>query len=347
MMSLRLLAVGDISLRARCQSNPFKNTKAMLANKDILFGNLETVLSYKGRAVEKALLLRASPDKARFLKEAGFDVLSVANNHVMDFGQMAFNDTLKALKDNGLLFVGNKTRLSNFKPVIIKKKGLKVGFLGYCGLSEDKIIDDIRRLRQMCDFCVVSLHWGTENVFYPSPKQILLAHKLVDAGADLILGHHPHVVQGIEKYKDKLIVYSLANFQFEFSIGDGFFSRAKRTNESIMLSVNINKKRVCSYRIIPLKIDKNFVPSVPTRKEGEAITCFIEEISAPLRKKIEEWWWFEQAAKIYVSQSLNAWVIRIKKYGLKHFLLFIKWIFSLFCIKCYLALLKKGLKSLF
>ena len=96
----------------------------------------------------------------------------------------------------------------------------------------------------------MSLHWGIEKAFYPSPKQVALAHKLIDSGATIILGHHPHVIQGIENYKSGLIAYSLGNFQFAFDPKECSNENNKRTNQSFILKVRINKQEIESYDIV-------------------------------------------------------------------------------------------------
>ena len=124
-------------------------------------------------------------------------------------------------------------------------------------LEQHTIIKDILYARSISDIVAVSLHWGTENVFYPSPDQIKLARSFIDAGASLVLGHHPHVVQGVEIYKNGLIAYSLGNFQFE---ADPRKSIREETRQSIILSIHLNKNNVESYKMIPVKIDENLSP---------------------------------------------------------------------------------------
>jgi len=345
---IRLLAVGDICLQTRNNKYPFSGAKEFFRDKDILFGNLETVLSNRGKEVEKAVLLNTSPDKVKYLKDAGFDILNVANNHIMDFGLEGFDETLEVLNRNGLKFVGAGNRKFNNPYAVVEKNGIKIGFLGYYEggfknfqkgifinrINKDDICRDIRCLKSKCDAVVVSLHWGIENVFYPSPKQIKLARNLIDVGSSLVLGHHPHVVQGIERYKSGLIVYSLGNFQF---IAD-----REKNRSSMILTVKINKNEIEDYKIIPVKINENFIPYVMNNQDTQDMLSFINKISLPIiEERLNEKWWFEEIAKEHLIGNMKSWIVRIKKYGIKHLLQCSKWLISPFIVKCYLGLLRQ------
>ena len=355
MSKVKLLAVGDISLQSRSDRYPFEKVEEIFKDKDVLFGNLETVLSNRGKVAEKAVVLFTSPDKVVWLKDAGFDILSIANNHIMDLGIEGFNEALDVLNQNDLNFIGCSNHKFNQSYAIIEVNNTKIGFLAYYeggfnkpqngvlinGMNEDNIIEDIRNLKPECDAIILSLHWGIENVFYPSPKQIDLARKLIDSGATIILGHHSHVIQGIESYKNGLIAYSLGNFQFDPSVS------YSPNNQSFILSIELTKDGLEAYDVIPVKIDKDFVPYVPTEEGKEEIRRFITEISQPISNGTITWkWWFEQIAGEYLSGNMKSWIIRIKKYGMKHLLQCLRWLASPFCIKCYLGIIRKRIKHL-
>ena len=354
MGTLKLMAVGDISLQTRSDRHPFENVKEVFKRKDILFGNLETVLSSEGRKAKKAVLLYSPPENVKYLKDMDFDVLNVANNHILDLGVDGFRNTLDMLNKNDLNFIGANNDKSISNHLILERNGIKFGFLGYTigrfkvpeGISlnkfkEKKIVADIESIKDKCDFVIVSLHWGTENVFYPSPKQIDLAHNLIDHGAALILGHHPHVVQGIEKYKKGLIVYSLGNFQF-----NPFVSYSPN-NESFILLVELTKSGLKDHEIIPVKIDKDFAPYVPAEDEQEEIQRFVSEISQHINNDTITWgWWFEKIAYKYISDNLKSYIIRIKRYGFRHFLECGIWLISPFCLRCYVGIIKQELRRL-
>jgi len=357
MSIVKLIAVGDICLQTRNNKHPFNHVKEIFKNKDILFGNLETVLSNQGEKAEKAVLLYSPSEKASYLKDAGFDILNIANNHIMDLGVEGFHNTLEILRRERLAFVGatNKPKESY---LILKKREIRMGFLSYTGggfdlpessiwinkLEPVNITRDIEFIKRRCDFVVVSLHWGIENVFYPSPKQVDLAHRLIDAGATIILGHHPHVIQGIERYRHGLIAYSLGNFQFECNFEKCQGRTDKRTNHSVILSLKIGKDGLRTHDIIPVKINKDFIPYWVSTKEGEEIRLFISEISRSLNTMTATQW-FEEISEEYLSGNMESWIIRIKKYGIKHLLQCIRWLISPFVIRCYIGFLTRKLKG--
>ena len=314
---------------------------------------METVLSTEGKEKEKAVPLHISHEKVKYLKEVNFDVLNLANNHIMDLGIAGFNKTLEVLMKNNLQFIGVSNNKYNLDYVIIEKQGIKLGFLAYaqCGevflkesirinkLELKKITKDIEFIKQKCDFVIVSLHWGIENVFYPSPKQINLAHELIESGATIILGHHPHVIQGIEKYKNGLIAYSLGNFQF------GPYVSNSPNNQSFILTIELTKNGLEDYDITPIKIDSDFIP-MPAVEEQDEIQKFIFKISHYINDGTITWrWWFEQIAAEYLSGNMKSFLNRIKRYGFKHFLQCIRWLISSFVIKCYIGYLSKKFKG--
>jgi hypothetical protein len=359
MKSVTLAAVGDISLQTSSNRPPFDLVKGVLAEKDVLFGNLETVLASHGKPKEKAVVLSTSPDKALHLKKAGFDVLNVANNHILDMGPEGFHETLKVLSEHDLSLIGARNKTLDQSWAVVERKGIRLGFLGYGEVGDlpddgiwinkihvPDIIKDIECLKHKCDVVIVSLHWGIEKVFYPSPKQLALAHRLIDAGAAIILGHHPHVIQGIEKYKAGLIAYSLGNFQFEFDPRECSNGHDKKTNESFILIIRIKNGAVGEYDTIPVKITEDFMPSVPLKETQDEIHTFVFRVSEPLHNwTITESWWFEEVAKEYLTGNLKSFILRIRRYGLKHFLQCIRWLISPFCLKCYAAIVRRKLKE--
>jgi len=354
MNKIKLLVVGDISLQTRSDQYPFEKVKKVFKDKDILFGNLETVLSNRGKVAEKAVVLCTLPDKVKWLKDAGFDILNMANNHIMDLEMEGFNETLEVLNQNNLNSIGCSNNKYNQSYAVITVNNTKLGFLAYYeggfnkpqrgvlinGMDEDNIMKDIRNLKPECNVIILSLHWGIENVFYPSPKQIELAHNLIDSGATIIVGHHPHVIQGIERYKHGLIAYSLGNFQFDPSVSHS------PDNHSFILSIEITNDGLEAYNIIPVKIDNDFVPCIPAEEEQEEIRRFISEISQPINNDAITWrWWFEQIAGEYLSGNMKSWLIRINKYGVRHLSQCLLWLVSPFCINCYIGIVRGQIKK--
>ena len=351
MSTVRLMAVGDISLQTRNTKHPFKNVRDVFKGKDILFGNLETVLSNQGEKARKAVVLHSPPEKVGYLKDAGFDILNIANNHILDMGVEGFNKTLKVLDESNLVPIGanDEPRQSH---AILERQGIRFGFLGYYGggfslpdkevwinrIELADIIRDIEFIRPKCDFIILSLHWGTENVCYPSPQQVEFAHKLIDSGANVILGHHSHTIQGIERYKHGLIAYSLGNFQFDPKIS------YTKTNHSMILCLNFSREGLDNYDIMPIVIDQDDVPSLAEENREEIIN-FVNKISEPVNDGTLTWeWWFEEVAGEYLSGNMRSFIIRIKRYGFGHFMQCAIWLISPFCLKCYAAVLRRRLR---
>ncbi len=346
--TLELLAVGDVSLICPEGRHPFEYVARYLRAGDIVFGNLEGVLCRTGVAAEKETTLRASPCMAVHLRQAGFSILNVANNHALDFGPAGLRRTLAALREQGIRSVGVNDASSRRGCEVIECNGLRVGFLAYCqtdasgrqdGLLINRIdrgviLEHLRGLRTRCDIAVVSLHWGFEYVYYPSPEQIELARDLVAGGAALVLGHHPHVVQGIEEFRGGLIAYSLGGFQFESSeVG---------MQRSFILRAKISKRGVERYRLVPIQIKEDNRPRLARDEDRRDLLRRLEEISAPVREgRITEKWWFQQMAGVYLSANARAWRTRIRKFGIRHFMQFVRWLVSGFTIKCYLGSLRR------
>ena len=264
----------------------FDRVAPFLRDADISFGNLEAVLSAKNlRNSLCSLQLRASPNSVKGLKIAGFNVLSLANNHSMEHGPDAFIETVDILNANGIKPVGLLGTSHNCIPQVIRRKGVLFGFLGYSfqetkssyrplyaqvGSSEG-IFEDVKALSEKADIIIVSLHWGDEYIQRPSPEQIKLAHKLVDTGVNIILGHHPHCLQGIESYKKGLIAYSLGNFIFDYW--------QKKMRESIILRIDVSKKGIIDYSTTPIYINDCYQPEILHGQEQEKLLSKIIRLS--------------------------------------------------------------------
>lgn len=241
--------------------------KAILEDADIVFANLETTFSDRGEALDRVPVFRLSPRVFSVITDAHINVVSVANNHMFDYGPESFEDTLNLFKENNIAWFGGGLNPEDAcKPLIYEIKGLKLGFLGFRdtesrwydhnGVYTDqidpvRIIQRVKELKPIVDWTVLSLHFGLEYQFCPSPKDIELCRMFIDAGADIILGHHPHYPQGVERYKDGIIAYSLGNF-----IWDQNF--ASHTSSSYILELQISKTCIISARIIPFQMKRNY-----------------------------------------------------------------------------------------
>jgi poly-gamma-glutamate synthesis protein (capsule biosynthesis protein) len=221
------------------------------------------------------------------LQLAGIDLVTLANNHVFDYGPEGLLDTIHFLDSVGIKHVGAGANLAEARrPAVFDIRGFRVGFLGYFGggvfaatstrpgvapRSEAALRSDIQTLRQIdkVDYAVVNIHWGKERGLYPQDWQIKLAHLAVDAGADLVIGHHPHVLQGVERYKNSVIAYSLGNFLF------GGNSRSTYDTAILKAELGRNFRRIS---IVPIHV-KDWQPYVSSGIEGERIVASVKERS--------------------------------------------------------------------
>ncbi|MBC2581482.1 CapA family protein [Clostridium sp. DJ247] len=191
----------------------FKNVADIFKNDDITTANLETTFTDASVKAEKQFTFKAPKEYSKSLTLGSIEAVNVSNNHIYDYLTKGFKDTIGALKNEGVNYFGEGYKW------ITEVNGNKIGFLGYRGFSDDndflkKMKADIEDLKSKGYVVVINIHWGEENSYHPNNVQKHIAHYAIDHGADLILGHHPHVIQGIEKYKDKFIAYSLGNFAF-------------------------------------------------------------------------------------------------------------------------------------
>lgn len=190
----------------------FKNAKA-LKNDDLSVINLEGTFTTATKKASKKWRFKSEPEFINVLKEARIEAAVISNNHIYDYEKQGFSDTVKTLQRSSIFPVGE-----GYKP-IYKVKGKKIALLSYNVLSSVKTVEeelekDINAVSKTADLIIVSFHWGVEYTYDPISIQKKLGRKAVDLGADLILGTHPHVLQGIEYYKNRYIVYSLGNFVF-------------------------------------------------------------------------------------------------------------------------------------
>jgi poly-gamma-glutamate capsule biosynthesis protein CapA/YwtB (metallophosphatase superfamily) len=251
--------------------DPFASFSNILASADLAVGNLECSVATTGIAEDKRFTFRAHPRTLPVLAQH-FTAVGLANNHSGDFGKAALSETMANLRANTLPFFGAGQDLAAaHEPLIIDRKGLRIALLAYdefkprsfeagadypgVAWSEDEqILRDIRRARALgANLVFPFLHWGWEGEPQPCPRQRDLAHKLIDAGADAVIGGHPHVTQGVETYKGKPIIYSLGNFVF-----DGFHEEATRTGWLLRLS--LNRRGVSHWDTVVAKLDEQGSP---------------------------------------------------------------------------------------
>ena len=288
---IKMIAVGDIMLSRAVEQKmieyddykyPFLKTADIIRSGDIVFGNLETSI-INGRAIQNnEMVFRTDLRAVEGLVFAGFNVLSLANNHIMNFGRDGLESTIKILDENNISHIGaGMSEEEIYKPVIKDIKGTKFAFLGFtynfdqrkssdgkiygvANMSIAKMEENVKKAKSKNDIVIVSMHAGTEYKTSSSSFQENFARRAIDAGADLIIGHHPHVVQNVEKYKEGYILYSLGNFVF-----DQMWSNETRLG--VIAEIIFKDKKVDSINFIPVKIYDYSQPVVLEGVEAEMI----------------------------------------------------------------------------
>jgi len=283
-----LMAVGDIMLDRGVEymikkegssdyKFPFLKIKNYLQRADILFGNLESIISDKGYKQGSIYSFRAEPEALDGLLYAGFDIVSSANNHAFDYGTDALKDNLKNLENAGIEHVGaGVDEIEAFALKIIEAKDTKIGFLAYdligprgwlasnfrpgiAFLDSDnfeKIKNDIAEAKKQVDILAVSLHWGEEYEEEPNSTQKDQAKEILEAGADIIIGSHPHVSEFLEKHGgNKWVAYSLGNFVF-----DQYFSEP--TMKGNILELEIDEKKIKNVSYTTVNINGFYQPEL-------------------------------------------------------------------------------------
>jgi hypothetical protein len=241
---------------------------ALLGRADVRFANLETPLLDEGRPLySTGVRLKSPPGAVGILRRLGIDVVSLANNHMMDFGPPGLAATLHHLASEGLPAVGaGPTRAAARAPVVLTVKGQRVAFLAACDnegggatrggpgvslIAPRALIAAVRRARAAAEYVVVAVHTGIEFCPCPEPFFVKLARRLIEAGAVVVAGHHPHVPQGFERYRDGLIAYSLGDFLFDLPRDPADMTPHQRRfyGNHPLLEVELAEGRVAAHRI--------------------------------------------------------------------------------------------------
>lgn len=255
--TVTIVAVGDIMLDRTVREKidaygpgyPFEDIKQIFAGADIAVGNLEggfTDNPSVSMSNHEILHFTFDPSLAAELKKLGFTALSLANNHSADFGMRGYDSTVKYLELAGIAPFGSPSNDFGIA-TMLEAHGLKVALIGYHEFyspSVQPIVDEIEILRKTADFIIVYPHWGVEYEQGFNLDQQSIARAFIDAGADAVIGAHPHVIEPIEIYKGKAIFYSLGNFMF-----DQDFSMA--TRQGLTLRITVGDKDV-SYKLVPV-----------------------------------------------------------------------------------------------
>jgi len=251
----------------------------LIKDSDLSFVNLESPISDKGANVGSIYSFRASPLVMDGVIESGLDVVSFANNHVWDWGRLAFLDTLDRLDNAGIIYAGaGMDSGESHMPKIISANGIEIAYLAYtdlvsewlrrddaepsiAGIEMEKIIEDIDYAKELgADFVVVSYHFGEEYKTSHNSYQEKIAKETIDAGANFVIGHHPHVAEGIELYKGGVIAYSLGNLIFDQNF-------SPETSFGLMLKAKVSKDEILSLEKIRIDFNSTFVPKIGTIDE--------------------------------------------------------------------------------
>lgn len=298
-LQVTLEAVGDIMLGrtvgeqilAQGPEIVFAGVQSALDAADVRVGNLECALTDRSVSEHKAYTLQAPPEAAKALSLGKFDLVSLANNHAMDFGYQGLTDSQNNLKKYGIATVGaGANSAAAHAPVILERNGLRLAFLAYVEVlpeldgfdthdwnatasdpgiawaDPEQINADVAAAKLQADVVIVMLHSGFENVTSLSADQIAAAHAAIDAGAALVIGSHPHLLQTIEEYHGGLIAYSLGNFVFDNYRGI--------SNATVILRVVLTRRGVQSHEYIPVLIE-NGLPVLTTIEKVQGIETLV------------------------------------------------------------------------
>ena len=318
--SIRIIAVGDLSFNGRYHGvldkygpeYPLEKILRYWRNADLICGNLESPMTSRPRAHRSKCTLRAAPLALEVLRHAGFDLLSLANNHAMDFGPQGLVDTCEKLSAAGIMFAGAGERaVDAFRPAVLRRRGYSIGILSFCDVEQTSPLyatpgspgvaamhipacfDRVRDLRPKVDWLIVHLHWGVEMCRLPSPLQRYWARQFVDAGADLIIGHHPHILQPIEIIGSTPVFYSLGNLCFS----DFSWRGINATEEEFVCRYDLHPltRKTCWIEVILSKTATTKAVFHPARL-GSNLTLALEDTN----KRHADW---QQTARILQNNT--------------------------------------------
>lgn len=292
----------------------FEQVAAVTRAADLFVVNLECPFTDSNQKIAKNFNFKARPHLVESLTAGGVDVVSLANNHLMDFGPQGLTDTVATLARHGIAFFGAGQTLAKARaPAIVERKGITFAFLGYFFLGEANIepkeviaqgdqpgvaghfsdlavmtsmlVQDVKAAKARADHVICFFHWGREGNTQPEPYQVALAHSAIEAGAAAVIGSHPHVLQGFESYKQVPIAYSLGNFVF----GGNWNPRDKRT---ALFELVFKKSGLLRTRIVPATSDaypeRPVQPSLLDGPEGQAVLRHLGAISAGFPKTLPQ-----------------------------------------------------------
>lgn len=301
---LKILFAGDLMLDRGVRNHIekkgmnylFEDIKPLFKSSDIVIVNFECVASNASLSpTKKKFTFRADPKWLSSLSENGITHVTLANNHSVDFGEEGIRQTVANLNHSGITPIGYYSdETSSCLPTIIKKNKSSIAIFSSCFLNQKNgficnenattLSERIKKFKEINPSTIVfaCLHWGIEMELIPTIEQIAQAHHLINSGADVIIGHHPHVVQTIENYKGKYIFYSIGNFIFD--------NNREPANRGIFTEFSLSNGKIKSTKIIPFNIIKSKVKRMNTKESN----LFMNEISTVsqtinFKQKNENW----------------------------------------------------------
>lgn len=319
-----ILIVGDMMVQRPAPESMFALAAPVLREADILFGNLEFALSDVGEPLP-GLIMGARKSDERMVAaytSAGFDVVALANNHIMDFGPAALIRTIEILDQAGIAHAGGGRNLKEaHRPAILERNGTRVAFLAYSsvypmlfaatkerpGIATVRVftayepnprvfdqpgsppnirtiadpqdvqamVEDMQKAKQASDVVVVAWHWGVSQGFRNMAEyQVAMGHAAIDAGADLVVGHHPHVLQAVEAFKGGVVCHSIAQFGFDPRL-------ASLDEDMVAVRCRIEGNKIAQVSLLPATTNEDRRPRFLEREEGERVARTLEELSKP------------------------------------------------------------------
>ncbi len=297
--------------------NTFSKVASFLDAADLRFGGLEASMSHLGEPASRKIVMRHSPDMIRGYLEGGFDVLAFASNHCMDYGVEPFVETMELLERNGIAYSGAGRNIQEARtPAVMERKGVRYGFLSYvlelplgwgagptkpgvAPIRQDALYGppyvneedmeamaaDIERARPRVDFLLASFHWGASQSRTLTLSQQAAAHAAVESGVDVVVGHHPHILQGIEVYRGRPVFYALGNFVLDHD--HPMFMPTAR--ESICLKITLRGGALSRVAFAPVLIEEDGSPRILAEEEPKSaeILTNLESLSAKLGTRLE------------------------------------------------------------
>ncbi len=288
-------------LRAKPDYNIWGTMLPIMQQQNMVVCNLETALTTYDQPVPKVFNFKSDPTHVQLLKQAHIGIVNLANNHVLDYGLPGFEQTVKTLVDADIAYVGaGKDETHARMPHLFTINGTRFALFGatdneptwqatdhapgtnYVQIGDEHLLKDIKAVRNYADIIIVTLHWGPNMREYPSRDFINYAHAIIDAGADIIAGHSAHVLQGIERYKGKLILYDMGDFIDDYAI-----DAQLRNDLTALFSVAIENKKITKLSIIPARISEMTVNQAVGENAKQIIDMIIRR-SQPFGAKFEQ-----------------------------------------------------------